>query len=137
VGFDLDRAEGGGASGAPVRLRPEIGYSSKPVVGAPITAVKRVAERLVHHVVQDAFDQTSLRLEHLARAVEDIEERAEERGDEALSELRAALDREVAARVETAAQVERLAAAVDELSALLGRLEARIARLERAADGPR
>lgn len=46
----------------PVHLRPELGYSSKPGVGRIITAIKRVAEKLVHHVVQDAFDRVSQRL---------------------------------------------------------------------------
>ena len=46
----------------PVHLRPELGYSSKPGVGRIITAIKRVAEKLVHHVVEDAFDRVSRRL---------------------------------------------------------------------------
>jgi SAM-dependent methyltransferase len=41
-----------------VRFRPELGYSSKPVVGRPITGVKRTLLRLQHHVLDDLARQT-------------------------------------------------------------------------------
>ena len=46
----------------PVHLRPELGYSSKAGVGKLITMMKRVSEKMVHHVVEDAFDRVSQRL---------------------------------------------------------------------------
>lgn len=46
----------------PVHLRPELGYSRRPGVGRIITAMKRVTEKMVHHVVEDAFDRVSQRL---------------------------------------------------------------------------
>ena len=47
----------------PVHLRPELGYSSKRgIIGRAITLAKRVSEKMVHHVVEDAFDRLSQRL---------------------------------------------------------------------------
>ena len=47
----------------PVHLRPELGYSSKRgIIGKAITLAKRVSEKMVHHVVEDAFDRVSQRL---------------------------------------------------------------------------
>ena len=67
----------------PVHLRPEMGYSSKPgPVGRLITAVKRATEKMVHHVVEDAFDRVDQRLTRIdvmldqqQRRIEALEER--------------------------------------------------------------
>ena len=42
---------------ARVRFRPELAYSSKPIVGAPLTAVKKVLMRLTVHVFDDLARQ--------------------------------------------------------------------------------
>jgi hypothetical protein len=45
------------AEAARVRFRPELGFSSKPVVGVPITFVKRVLLRLQLYVFDDLARQ--------------------------------------------------------------------------------
>jgi len=50
-------AEGAGASGPRVRFRPELGFSSKPVIGPVITLVKRVILRLQFYVLDDLARQ--------------------------------------------------------------------------------
>ena len=45
-----------------VRFRPEFGYSSKPIIGKPITGVKRTLLRLQHHVLDDLARQTDAAL---------------------------------------------------------------------------
>jgi hypothetical protein len=42
-----------------VVLRPELAYSAKPVVGAPITALKRVLIRLQIHFLNDVVAQVN------------------------------------------------------------------------------
>lgn len=131
--FDLDPLESDDmlvAGLGPMRLRPDIGYSSKPVVGAPITLVKRVAERLVHHVVQDGLDQASHRIEHLARSIEDAERRGEERVESQGRTLRAMMQREGLRRVELAEDGARLLERFQELADRVGELAERIERLE-------
>src|SRR5215204_1107875 len=49
------QAEAG--SGARVRFRPELGFSSKPVIGPVITLVKRVLLRLQFYVLDDLAQQ--------------------------------------------------------------------------------
>jgi hypothetical protein len=51
-GFDLESRE------ARVRFRPELGFSSKPVVGPAITLVKRFYLRLLFVVLDDLARQT-------------------------------------------------------------------------------
>ena len=89
-GFDL------GGDAPRVRFRPELGFSSKPVVGPAITLVKRFYLRLLLHVFDD-----------LAR-----------QADTAIAKVEAALAVEVAAR-------ERLEQQVEQLQAQLARLEQR------------
>jgi hypothetical protein len=90
AGFDL------GAAGPRVRFRPELGYSSKPFVGRPITLLKRFYLRLLFYVFDDLARQT----------------------DAALSRVESALAVEIATR-------ERLQREVDDLRARLERLEDR------------
>jgi hypothetical protein len=71
-------AELAGDTSGPVRLRPELGYSSKPLVGGMITGAKRGTERLVHHVVQDALDQVNVRLVRMERLIEEQERRIDD-----------------------------------------------------------
>ena len=87
-GFDLQ------SSGPRVRFRPELGFSSKPVVGPPITLVKRFYLRMLHYVFEDLARQT----------------------DTALARVEAALAVEIASR-------ERLEAEVEELKRELARLK--------------
>jgi hypothetical protein len=47
----------GYASGSRVRFRPELGFSSKPVIGPVITLVKRVILRLQFYVLDDLARQ--------------------------------------------------------------------------------
>lgn len=65
---------------ARIRFRPEISYSSKPVVGPPLTAVKRVLLRLNIHAFDDLARQVDqavvdadMRLDDLLERVEEIE----------------------------------------------------------------
>src|SRR5262245_48459736 len=63
AGFDL------GHEGSRVRFRPELGFSSKPVVGPVITGVKRVYLRLLLHVFDDLAAQTDAALRRLEAAL--------------------------------------------------------------------
>ena len=66
-GFDL-------AGGGPrVRFRPELGFSSKPIVGPVITLVKKFFLRLLFFVLDDLARQTDT-------AVTRLETRARSRG---------------------------------------------------------
>ena len=65
---------------ARIRFRPELSYSSKPVVGPPLTAVKRVLLRLNVHAFDDLARQVDqavvdaeIRLDDLLERVEGIE----------------------------------------------------------------
>jgi hypothetical protein len=60
--FELGRPE---AAGARVRFRPELGFSSKPVIGPPITFVKRVLLRLQLHVFDDLARQADEAIERV------------------------------------------------------------------------
>jgi len=82
------------ASDPRVRFRPELGFSSKPVIGRPITGVKRLLLRLQLYVFDD-----------LAR-----------QADEAIQGVERRLQVEIATR-------ERLERQVSELEARIGRLE--------------
>ncbi len=73
----------------PVHLRPELGYSSKAGVGRIITVMKRVSEKMVHHVVEDAFDRVSQRLTRIdvmldqqQRRIEALEQRLDATPDD-------------------------------------------------------
>ena len=79
-GFDLQ-------SGAPrVRFRPELGYSSKPVVGPTITLVKRFYLRLLLHVFDDLARQTDTALARLETALA-VEVASRERLEQKVREL--------------------------------------------------
>lgn len=62
-GFDLQ------ASGPRVRFRPELGFSSKPVVGPAITFVKRFQLRLLLYVFEDLARQTDTAIARLEAAL--------------------------------------------------------------------
>ena len=62
-GFDLR------AAGPRVRFRPELGFSSKPVVGPAITLVKRFYLRLLLYVFDDLARQTDTALARLETAL--------------------------------------------------------------------
>lgn len=74
--FTLDPAVSSDRVVAPsqrgVRLRHELGFSSRPVVGPAISLGKRALGRAVHNVVQDGLDQAALGIEHLDGAVADL-----------------------------------------------------------------
>lgn len=126
--FDLDAHDAGATPiAAPITLRPERGYSSKPLVGAPITAAKRVAEKLVHHVVQDGLDQAAVRIEQLARSLDDVERRADERLDDLSRSLRASEQRVADGLGE---ELAALRAQVGELGEALARIERRVSAVE-------
>ena len=57
-GIGLEKAaESEDTSGARVRYRPELGFSSKPVIGPVITLVKRLVLRLQFYVLDDLARQ--------------------------------------------------------------------------------
>ena len=70
-----------------MRFRPELGFSSKPVVGVPITFVKRVLLRLQLYVFDD-----------LARQADEAIERVENRLAVEIA-TRERLERETEAKV--------------------------------------
>jgi SAM-dependent methyltransferase len=107
---------------ARVRFRPELAYSTKPVVGRPLTAVKKTLLRLLVHVFDD-----------LARQADAGIAAAEAAARDARSWAQQAAEAEASARERVAADVAALAGRVDGLEAQLGRLQVgpRLARLER------
>jgi hypothetical protein len=56
-GVELQTPSQGDASGTRVRFRPELGFSSKPVIGPVITLVKRLILRLQFYVFDDLARQ--------------------------------------------------------------------------------
>jgi hypothetical protein len=72
-----------------VRFKPELGFSSKPVVGRPITFVKRVLLRLQLYVFDDLARQTDEAIRHVEQRLE-VEIAQRER-----------LERELEARIES------------------------------------
>jgi SAM-dependent methyltransferase len=94
---------------ARVRFRPELGYSSKPIVGRPLTALKRLILRLLFHVFDDLARQT----------------------DVALDQVSATLGAQVEAHGRTQADVLARVAAVETTIEHL-QIAPRLARLERA-----
>jgi hypothetical protein len=83
--FELETPQA--AEAARVRFRPELGFSSKPVVGVPITYVKRVLLRLQLYVFDD-----------LARQADEAIERVENRLAVEIA-TRERLERELEAKV--------------------------------------
>jgi hypothetical protein len=93
-GFDLQ------ASGPRVRFRPELGFSSKPVVGPAITLVKRFYLRLLHYVFDDLARQTDAAIVRLETALaveiaarERVEREMEQKVRELEDELRVLRDK--------------------------------------------
>jgi hypothetical protein len=87
-GFDL-------RSGGPrVRFRPELGFSSKPVVGPPITLVKRFYLRLLHYVLDDLARQTDAAIVRLETALA-VEIAARERVERELEQKIRELEGEI------------------------------------------
>jgi len=62
-GFDLE------AQGPRVRFRPELAFSSKPVIGPVITLVKRLILRLQFHVLDDLARQTDAAIKRVEGAL--------------------------------------------------------------------
>jgi hypothetical protein len=56
-------------TGPRVRFRPELGFSSKPVIGPVITQVKRLILRLQFHVLDDLARQTDAAIARIERAL--------------------------------------------------------------------
>ncbi len=99
-GFDL-----GGTAGR-IRFRPELGFSSKPVVGPLITGVKKLNLRLLFYVFDDLARQADAAVARLESALA-----AEAAAREALSEaLDAEADARRAAQNEVRTLTERIAA---------------------------
>ncbi len=92
--FDLEKPGLEEAPGARVRFRPELGFSSKRVIGRPITGVKRLLLRLQFYVFDDLAKQA----------------------DEAIARVEQKLAVEVATR-------ERLESRIAELEDTVRRLE--------------
>jgi hypothetical protein len=87
-GFDLR------ATGPRVRFRPELGFSSKPVVGPAITLVKRFYLRLLLYVFDDLARQTDTALARVETALA-VEVASRERLEADLQERISELEREV------------------------------------------
>jgi O-antigen chain-terminating methyltransferase len=136
-GFDLQ-------PGQPrVRFRPELGFSSKPVIGPVITGIKKVILRLIFFVMDDLARQTDAavaRLEAALAAEMAARERAETHSRnaqaesrEALAHSREALAAEAAAREGVQTDIQAVSQRVGAVDTRLERLqvESRLARLER------
>jgi hypothetical protein len=89
-GFDLQ-------SGGPrVRFRPELGFSTKPVVGPAITLVKRFQLRLLLYVFDDLARQTDTAIARLEAALA-VEIAMRERIEREMEQKIAALEGEIRA----------------------------------------
>jgi O-antigen chain-terminating methyltransferase len=108
-GFDL---EGGGPR---VRFRPELGYSSKPVIGPVITLVKKFFLRLIFFVMDDLARQTDTAVARLETAIA-AEAAAREASDRA----------EAAAREGAHADLRTLEERIEKV-----KIGSRLSRLER------
>lgn len=86
------------SSAAPIRLRPEVAYSSKPGVGRVITLAKRALIKMQFHFLNDAVTQANTALARLEDELRD-ERRA-----------RAALEGQVARLDDELAELRRSAA---------------------------
>jgi SAM-dependent methyltransferase len=120
-GFDL------GGGGPRVRFRPELGYSSKPVVGPVITLVKKFFLRLIFFVMDDLARQTDTAVTRLESALA-AEVAARERADRA----------ESAAREGAQADIRSLSHRADTIEGGVEKLQVgpRLARLERQRRAP-
>jgi O-antigen chain-terminating methyltransferase len=113
---------------ARVRFRPELGYSSKRVVGAPLTAVKKVLLRLLIHVFDDLALQTDAAIGSVEGQVRETRAWAQE-----------GLAAETHARERAQADLAELLARIGGIEETLAHLQlpARLARLERHPRGGR
>jgi SAM-dependent methyltransferase len=130
-----------------VRFRPELGFSSKPVIGPVITFVKRFILRLIFHVMDDLARQTDAALGRVevALAVQAGELQREtnridaerDRLDTERDRLDARVSSEVDAREAVQFDVKSLAEHLAQIDSRLEhlQLESRLARLERARKG--
>jgi SAM-dependent methyltransferase len=128
AGFDL-------AGGGPrVRFRPELGYSSKPIVGPVITLVKKFFIRLLFFVLDDLARQTDTAVTRLESALA-AEAGARESAARHASE---SVKAETAAREATARDVRVLSQRADEVADAIEKLQLgpRLARLERQRRAP-
>jgi O-antigen chain-terminating methyltransferase len=128
-GFDL-------ASGEPrVRFRPELGFSSKPVIGLPITLVKKLILRLIFFVMDDLARQTDVAVTRLETALAAEAAAREVAISSQKAEAQAETRAEVAAREAAQLDIQALSRRLDALWESIDRLQlnARLARLERAA----
>ena len=130
-GFDLQGRQ------PRIRFRPELGFSSKPVIGIPITLVKRLILRLIFFVLDDLARQTDAavtRLESALAAEAGARESAAESLRSAALSHETTLQAETAAREAVAVDVKALSQRLDDLDASFERLQLspRLARLERA-----
>ena len=120
-GFDL-------LPGEPrVRFRPELGFSSKPVIGIPITLVKRLILRLISFVMDDLARQTDAAVTRLEAGLA-AEAAARE---SSASTHEAAVKAETAAREAVAVDVRGLSERLDQLSQSIDRLPSSCLRLDR------
>jgi hypothetical protein len=87
--FELERPH---ADGPRVRFRPELGFSSKPVIGRPITVTKRLLLRLQLYVFDDLARQADDAIQAVERRLE-VEIATRERLEGQVSELEARIRR--------------------------------------------
>lgn len=124
-----------------VRFRPELGFSSKRVIGRPITLVKQFFLRLLFFVFDDLARQTDTAIRRLevALAVQagDLQREAQRLEREA-QRLDSRLSSEVGAREAVQTDVKSLAEHLAESDSRMARLqlEPRLARLERSRRAP-
>jgi O-antigen chain-terminating methyltransferase len=119
-----------------VRFRPELGFSSKPVIGPVITGIKKVILRLIFFVMDDLARQTDAavaRLEAALAAEMAARERAEAHSRNAQAQSREALAAEAAVREGLQTDIQAVSQRVAAVDTRLERLqvESRLARLER------
>jgi SAM-dependent methyltransferase len=133
-GFDLQ-------PGQPrVRFRPELGFSSKPIIGIPITLVKKFILRLIFFVMDDLARQTDAavtRLESALGAEASARELATGSLETRLASQEDAVQAESGAREAVALDARSLSLRLDALDESLDRLQLspRLARLERGLRG--
>ena len=116
--------------GPRVRFRPELGFSSKRIIGPVITLLKQFILRLLFFVFDDLAKQTDAAIRRVEVAVA-VETGARESVD-------ARVTSEVGARESVQADVHSLAQRLADVGSRFERLqlEPRLARLERARKGP-
>jgi O-antigen chain-terminating methyltransferase len=133
-GFDLAGA------GPRIRFRPELGFSSKPVIGPVITLVKQFFLRLLFFVFDDLAQQADVAVRRLETALA-AEAAASEARFSAEVAAREGVQRDVVSLLGQIAHAEgrvarteaRIAETDDRLDRL--RIESRLARLERERRG--